>query len=49
MGGDTVSETEEVVGLMEEDPFALKWADQRENIVRAFLFVWGDDGVDHSA
>ena len=35
--------------MTEEDPFALIWADQRVNILRAFLFVWGDDGVDHSA
>ena len=44
-----MSEAGEVVGLTEEDPFALKWVDQRVNILRAFLFVWGDDGVDHSA
>ena len=44
-----MSEAGEVVGPTEEDPFALKWVDQRANILRAFLFVWGDDGVDHSA
>ena len=31
------------------DPFALKWADQRANILRAFLFMRGDDGVEHGA
>ena len=49
ISGGVVSEAGEVVGPTEEDPFALKWVDQRANILRAFLFVWGDDGVDHSA
>ena len=43
MGGNAVSEAGEVVGPTEEDLFALKWVDQRVNILRAFLFVWGDD------
>ena len=49
MGGDGASETDDVGGPTEEDPFALKWADQRANILRAFLFMRGDDGVEHGA
>ena len=47
---DTGGKAAEVpAGPSEQDPFALKWADQRANILRGFLFVWGDDGIDHSA
>ena len=48
MGGDAVSETKEVVGLMEEDLFMLNWVNQCANILCMFLFMWGDDGVDHN-
>ena len=49
-GSDAGGKAAEVpAGLSDEDPFALQWADQRPNILRGFLFVWGDDGVDHSA
>ena len=49
-GSDAGGKAAEVpAGPSDEDPFALQWADQRPNILRGFLFVWGDDGVDHSA
>ena len=49
MGGDAPSGADDVGGPTEVDPFALKWADQRANILRAFLFMRGDDGVEHGA
>ena len=49
MGDEAVCEAEDVMGLTEEDPFVLKWADQHTNILRMFLFMQGDDGGEHSA
>ena len=37
MGGDGLSKAEDAGGPTEVDPFALKWADQCESILRAFL------------
>ena len=49
MGGDGPSASADIMGPTDEGPFALKWDDQRVNILRAFLFMRGDDGVEHGA
>ena len=49
MGGDGPSASADIRGPTDENPFALKWDDQRANILRAFLFMRGDDGVEHGA
>ena len=52
-GAMSVSAADETVrmdsGPSEVDPFAREWAEERQNILRAFLFVQGDDGVDYGA
>ena len=47
MGGAAAAESDGgVIGPSEVDPFALMWSDQRANILRGFLFLRGDDGVE---
>ena len=33
-------------GPSETDPYAKEWSEQRTNMLRAFLFIHGDEGVD---